>query len=83
MDAYATPTYDTDYSYHIKAIEHIQPIICSLYHPTSHHKVLIASGVDIHTHTHTHTNTHTYRRLHRNNSKKSGTPRPVAGVRPV
>ena len=38
-DAYATPTNDTDYSCHIKAIEliFIQPIIWGLYQATSRH----------------------------------------------
>ena len=36
MDAYATPTKDTDYNCHIKAIELNQPIIWGLYHATGY-----------------------------------------------
>ena len=37
MDDKVTPTYDTNYSCHIKAIELTQPIIWDLYHTTSRH----------------------------------------------
>ena len=68
MNAYVIPTNDTDYSCHIKATKHIQPIIWGL--RISHHMTPLVinslGGGHTHTHTHTckhtHTHTHAYRR---------------------
>ena len=65
MDANVMPTSNADYSCHIKAI---QPITWDLYHTTSHHWLLIASGE-------THTNTYTCILMSaRKQLKKPGVP---------
>ena len=74
MDAYVTPTNDTDYSCHIKAIELSYGLY--VYQTTIRHKLLITSGGGGRTHKHT----QAYRCPHRNNFKKPGARQPAADM---
>ena len=55
IDAKATPIKDTDYRYHIIAVE----LVSQSYGSVSHHQLLIALGVDTHTQTSTYTDVRT------------------------
>ena len=52
INARAIPTNDNDYNCHIKVVELVQPVILGLYHATSCHYLLIASGLRVDTHAH-------------------------------
>ena len=57
INAKATPTNDTDYSYHVEAVELVTNQMGSISHRIiTYHQLLIAKWVDTHIHTHTKSN---------------------------